>query len=140
MAFFVQSPDMNNDLFKKLLAADNVGFVPVLSRQILRREVNGVRVYEPIDITLQTALKSALPSWLVGESPVLTTTCMRVVTVTGSPELFEAGTEAFTDQTDLLKALNSVTPPTTGGFGDIWKNMQQWSTEKLEQVQQNLGG
>ncbi len=63
MAFFVQFPNMQNQIFQKLLNAENISFVPVISRPILRREVNGVRVYEPMEIKLQGGIRSRLRKW-----------------------------------------------------------------------------
>lgn len=51
MAFFVQFPDTRNDVFK-LINENKLSFVPVISRNILRQETNGIKLYEALEVTV----------------------------------------------------------------------------------------
>jgi len=129
LAFFVQFPNTSNPVFEAINTA-GLSFVPVVNRQILRREVAGIQVYQPREITVTP---TGLMGRLTGREPTkLLTTCTPVVLFTGDASRFEAGTDAHDDQVALIAQLAKTQPPSSGNWTDILRNAVQVSRERLE--------
>lgn len=129
LAFFVQFPNTSNPVFEAINSAD-LTFVPVVNRQILRREVGGVQVYQPREVTVT-------PTGLLGrltgrEDTKLVTTCTPVVLFTGTADRFEAGTVEHEDQVALIEQLAATQAPTSGDWTDILRNAVQVSRDRVE--------
>lgn len=135
LAFFVQFPNTKNDVFKAINDA-KLHFVPVINRQILRRQVSGQNVYQPQEVVVTPA--GLLGSLLGKEPDKIITTCMPTVLFTGSPTLFAEGSNDRKDQQDLVKQLAKVQPPTSGDWKDTLKNAVSVGKDKLDKLMQNF--
>lgn len=130
LAFFVQFPNTNNTVFKTINDAD-LNFVPVINRQILRREVAGQQVYQPQEVVVTPA---GLLGSLMGREPEkIVTTCMPVVLFTGDPGQFPEGSVDRQDQLDLIKQLAATQPPSGGDWRDVLSNAVAISREKAQE-------
>lgn len=125
LAFFVQAANVDNPVFEAINEAE-LTFVPVVNRQILRREAAGINVYEPREVGVTPTLFG------FGQPEKVITTCTPVVLFTGNPGKFPADSTAREDQEVLVKALTITERPETGGWKSIFQNMVQVGREKLE--------
>ena len=134
LAFFVQFPNTKNDVFKAINDA-KLTFIPVINREILRREVAGQRVYQPQEVVVTPP---GLLGRLTGQEPdKIVTTCMPVVLFTGAPESMPEGT-ARQDQEDVIKQLAQVQPPSEGDWKDILQNTVSIGKSKLDELMQQF--
>jgi len=134
LAFFVQFANTKNEVFQTINDA-KLTFIPVINRQILRREVAGQRVYQPQEVVVTP---SGLLAGLMGKEPTkVVTTCMPVVLFTGAPESVPEGT-ARQDQQDVIKQLAQVQAPTGGDWKDIFKNTVAIGKSKLDELMQSF--
>lgn len=135
LAFFVQFPDTNNKVFETINDA-NLKFVPVINRQILRREVSGYRVYEPQEVVVTPA---GLLGRLTGKKPTtVDTTCTPVVLFTGAPQQLPEGVERE-DQQEVIKLLAQVPRPEAGDWKDIFKNAVAIGKDKVNELMEKYG-
>lgn len=135
LAFFVQFPNTKNQVFQTI-NDKNLRFVPVINRQILRREVSGEQVYQPQEVVVTPA---GLLGSLMGEQPKkIVTTCMPVVLFTGDPSQFPEGSVERQDQQDLVKQLAKTQPPSTGDWKDIFNNAVSVSKERIQEMMSNF--
>lgn len=133
LAFFVQFANTKNEVFQTINDA-NLNFVPVINRQILRREVAGQRVYQPQEVVVTPA---GLLDRITGKKDqTIVTTCLPVVLFTGNPENME-GT-ARQDQEDIVKQLAAVEPPSSGDWKDIFANTVALGKSKLDELMQSF--
>lgn len=131
MAFFVQFPNTANPVFQAINDA-GLHFVPVVNRQILRRDVSGIQVYQPQEVVVTPA---GLMDRLAGRDPKkVITTCMPVVLFTGDPSQFAEGSDEAQDQVDLLKQLANTTTPDTGDWTNIFRNAVSVSRERMQEM------
>lgn len=131
LAFFVQFANTNNDVFKAINEAE-LNFIPVINRKILRREVAGVKVYQPQEVVVTP---TGLLGMLKGDAPsTISTTCTPVVVFTGAPSLFEEGSNERQDQDELVKLLTKVTPPSGGDWKDTFANTVSLGKDKLQSL------
>lgn len=131
LAFFVQFPNTKNPVFQAINDA-GLKFVPVINRQILRREVAGQQVYQPQEVVVTPA---GLLGRLTGREPEkIVTTCMPVVLFTGDPALFPEGSVERQDQQDLVTQLTATQPPSGGDWADILRNAVSVSRERVESM------
>lgn len=129
LAFFVQFPNTRNEVFTTINDAD-LTFVPVVNRQILRREVDGIQVYQPREVEVTPA---GLLGRLTGRSAdTLLTTCTPVVLFTGAADLFPEGSVEREDQAALIGQLAAVQAPTGGDWTDILRNAVDAGRERLD--------
>ena len=134
LAFFVQFANTKNEVFETINDA-KLTFIPVINRQILRREVAGQRVYQPQEVVVTPA---GLLGRLTGQEPEkIVTTCMPVVLFTGDPASMPEGT-ARQDQEDVLKQLAKVEPPSKGDWKDILNNTIAIGKNKLDELMQSF--
>lgn len=130
LAFFVQFPNTRNEIFQKINDNDNLRFVPVINRQILRREVSGMTVYQPQEVVVTPA---SLMGRFTGRAPEpLITTCMPVVLFTGDPALFPEGSNERQDQLDIIERLAATEPPTGGHWSDTLRNAVSASRDRVD--------
>lgn len=131
LAFFVQFPNTNNPVFETINDA-GLEFVPVINREILRRQVAGQSVYQPQEVVVTPA---GLLGRLTGRDPKkIITTCMPVVLFTGDPSLFPEGTPEHQDQSDLIQQLAATEAPSGGDWTDIFRNAVSVSRERVESL------
>ena len=131
LAFFVQFPNTKNPVFQTINDA-GLKFVPVINRQILRREVAGQQVYQPQEVVVTPA---GLLGRLTGREPdKIITTCMPVVLFTGAPHRFPAGSAEYQDQQDLLNQLAKTEAPSGGDWSTILRNAAAVSRERVESL------
>lgn len=126
LAFFVQFPNTDNPVFQTI-NNNNLSFVPVVNRQILRREVGGQNVYQPQEVVVTPG-----GFFGFGSPTTVLTTCMPMVLFTGDPELFEEGSVERQDQVDLLAQLAETQAPTTGNWTNIFRNAVDVSQERIQ--------
>ena len=87
MAFFVQFPGTRNDVFK-LINDNELSFVPVINRNILRQEANGIKLYEALEVNVTP---QGLLSMLKREdAPTIQTSCTKIALFTGNADGLEA--------------------------------------------------
>ncbi len=130
LAFFVQFPNTKNPVFQTINEAE-LKFVPVINRQILRREVAGQAVYQPQEVVVTPA---GLLGSLMGRQPQkVVTSCMPVVLFTGTPEQFPESGNERQDQQDLIGQLAGVQPPSGGDWRDTLSNAVALSRERAQQ-------
>jgi hypothetical protein len=130
LAFFVQFPNTKNQVFQTINEA-GLNFVPVINRQILRREVAGQQVYQPQEVVVTPA---GLLGSLMGQEPEkIVTTCMPVVLFTGDPSQLPEGSVERQDQLDLIKQLAATQPPSGGDWRDVLSNAVAISREKAQE-------
>lgn len=130
LAFFVQFPNTGNEVFRTINDAE-LNFVPVINRQILRREVAGQQVYQPQEVVVTPA---GLLGSLMGREPEkIVTTCMPVVLFTGDPSQFPEGSVERQDQLDLIKQLAATEPPSGGDWRDVLSNAVSISRERAQE-------
>lgn len=135
LAFFVQFPNTKNEVFKAINDA-KLKFVPVINRQILRRQVAGQNVYQPQQVVVTPA---GLLGSLFGREPdKIITTCMPTVLFTGAPNLFPEGSNDRKDQQDLIKQLAKVQAPTSGDWKDTLKNAVSVGKDKVDKLLSNF--
>lgn len=127
LAFFVQFPNTQNPVFR-VINDNNLYFVPVINRQILRREIGGQSVYQPQEVAVS-------PGGFLGMGSPTTvlTTCMPMVLFTGAAELFAEGSIEYQDQVDLIAQLAETQPPTTGDWTDVFRNAAAVSQERVQE-------
>lgn len=131
LAFFVQFPNTQNPVFKAINDA-GLNFVPVVNRQILRREVAGQQIYQPQEVVVTPA---GLLGRLAGREPdKVITTCMPVVLFTGDPSVFPQGSDEAQDQADLIKHLAATKAPDSGNWTDVLKNAVSVSRERMQEM------
>jgi hypothetical protein len=131
LAFFVQFPNTENPVFQAINEA-NLRFIPVVNRQILRREVGGVQVYQPREVTVTPSSLLGRLSGRSGQSVV--TSCTPVVLFTGDPQFFPEGSEQRQDQLDVLAQLQKTAPPTRSDWVGILRNAVTVSRERIESL------
>jgi len=105
IAYFVQFPDKRNPVFK-LINDNNLSFVPVISRPILRQNTDGVKHYEAMDVNVTPA---SLLSKANGVLPKIKTSCTPIVVFTGKLEGLEGDAKA--DQELLIESLRTTQRP-----------------------------
>ena len=130
LAFFVQFPNTGNPVFQTINDAE-LRFVPVINRQILRREVAGQQVYQPQEVVVTP---TGLLGSLMGQEPErIVTTCMPVVLFAGDPSQFPEGSIERQDQRDLIKQLAATQPPSGEDWRDVLSNAVALSREKAQE-------
>lgn len=114
IAFFVQMPDPNNKLLKKI---NDIGlrFLPVISRPILRAQHDGKPVYRPM--TVSVTKQGLLASLTAKPKPVIETACTPIVLFTGKAD----GYANADDHAAMAKLLSNFKLPVTGD--SPWKNI-----------------
>lgn len=127
LTFFVQFPNTKNPVFQTI-NDNNLYFVPVVNRQILRREISGQNVYQPQEVAVS-------PGGFLGMGTPTTilTTCMPMVLFTGAAEQFADGSVEYEDQVDLLAQLSETQPPDTGDWADILRNAVSVSQDRVQE-------
>ena len=128
LAFFVQFPDTTNAVFETINDA-KLHFVPVINREILRREVAGYRVYQPQEVVVTPA---GLLGRLTGKKPTtVDTTCTPVVLFTGSADGMPEGVQRE-DQEEVIKLLAQVPRPESSDWKDTFKNAVAIGKDKID--------
>ena len=131
LAFFVQFPDTTNAVFETINDAQ-LKFIPIINRQILRREVSGYRVYEPQQVVVTPA---GLLGRLTGKKPTtVDTTCTPVVLFTGSPAQLPEGSTEREDQEEVVKLLSQVPRPESKSWQDTFKNAVAIGQDKFNEL------
>lgn len=140
-AGFVQIPDTTNDVFE---AAKDLNFIGVISRQMLRRQVNGVAVYEGTPNVSVVAGSALQIIGLGSKAQEITTACTPVVVFGVHPDMLEGN--AKLDQLDLMTALQSAAAaglliPDTGDWRSLFgrlaearENALDGALDKLEEL------
>ncbi len=107
-------------------------FIPVINRQILRREVEGLRVYEPQEVVVTPA---GLLAKLTGKEPIkIDTACTPVVLFTGSPNQLPEGSVQREDQDEIIKLLAKVPRPDSKDWTDTFNNAVAIGKDKIESL------
>lgn len=134
MAFFVQFANTDNEVFKAVNES-GLRFVPVLSRNMLRVEVDGKRVYRPVEVKVKEG------GWFE-KGTALRTACTPMVVFTGQPGLFPDGSNDRLDQEDLIAALkgpsSSEFRPKKGWLTNVLDNMKEMSGEAVEDMMEEV--
>ncbi|MFO1352324.1 MAG: hypothetical protein U1F68_17290 [Gammaproteobacteria bacterium] len=129
LAFIVQFPNTKNDVFKAINEA-KLHFIPVINREILRREIGGQAVYQPQEVVVTPV---GMLSKLTGkEAQKIETTCTPVVLFTGDPSQFKEGSNERKDQDELIKTLGQAQPPSSKDWKDVLKNTIAIGKDKVE--------
>jgi hypothetical protein len=131
LAFFVQFPNTQNAVFETINDAE-LKFIPVINREILRREVVGLRVYEPQEVVVTP---TGLLGTLTGKEPTkIDTTCTPVVLFTGSPNTLPEGSTEREDQDEVVKLLAKVQRPDSKDWKDTFTNAIAIGKDKIESL------
>lgn len=129
MAFFVQFPDTRNEVFK-LINENKLTFVPVISRNILRQEVNGLRLYEALEVNVTPqGLMSMLK---LEDAPSIQTACTRIALFTGKADGLEGN--AKSDQEALIAVLAKTQRPEKDGWKDMFDNAKTMGQGAIDDV------
>ena len=134
IAFFVQFANTGNAVFEKINDND-LTFIPVINRNILRFSVGEQRVYMP----KQVKVTDAGFSWTefsINKSNLIFTTCTPLVLFTGNPEEMTGADKI--DQLDVLTLLGSVPRPQTKKWSDIFSNAIDVSSEVLDNLVEEI--
>lgn len=129
IALFVQFPDPDNTLFKKLKKL-KARIIPVIDRNILRQEIAGEKVYyaQEADIGAGSWLKS-------GANPV--TACTPMVLFTGGNTEIAAG-DARSNHADLVKTLRAAKAedlqPKKSLFKKVWAKAKALTAKSIEKT------
>ncbi len=131
-AGFVQIPDTTNSVFE---AAEDLNFVGVISRSMLRTKVNGVSVYEGTPSVAVRAGSAWQTIGLGAEAQSITTACTPVVVFGTDPAMLEGADRI--DQQDLMVALQNAANaglliPDTGDWRAIFGSLAESRREFLE--------
>jgi len=102
IAFFVQFADTSNERFETINDEELI-FIPVIDRNILRQEVNGEKVYVPQQVKVTSA---GLLSWS-GVTEIVTS-CTPLAYITGNPALLPDGSNDQLDLRDVIEILRSA--------------------------------
>lgn len=137
---FVQFPDPANPRFKlvtKTGAKSGAHFVPVISRDILRQELGGEKVYYAQETEI------AAPT-LTQKSANVITACTPLVLFTGAPEAVEKAPNGQTpdkakaEQTDLIKTVKALDreelTPKQGFLSGVWRRTKELSADAVEKM------
>jgi hypothetical protein len=129
VAFFVQFPDPEDPAFK-LVREMGGHFIPLIDREVLRRQINGEKVY----FAQETQVANA--DWLASGKQVVTT-CTPTVVFTGSPLMLTDG-KARQDHEDLIATIRALKteallPPETT-FSRVLKRTKELSASSAEQL------
>lgn len=127
IAFFVQAANIDNPVFRAISDAD-LAFIPVISREILRREAAGIQVYEPLEVPVTRTLFGFGPPRRV------VTICTPVVLFTGNPTLFPAGSDARTDQETLIRVLTTVEQPEANDGSGLFPGTVELDRDRLQSL------
>lgn len=129
MAFFVQFPDKDNEVFK-VANKNKLSFIPMISRKILRQEAGGIKLYEPstVNVTPQ-GLLSIIKG---GDQPSITTTCTNIVLFTGTSDGLTG--DAKDDQEALISALGKTQKPQGKKWAGIFDNVKAMSADALAKI------
>lgn len=131
LAFFVQFPNTENTVFETINDA-GLKFIPVINREILRREVVGLSVYEPQEVVVTPA---GLLGKLTGKEPTkIDTTCTPMVLFTGSPNQLPEGSTEREDQDEVIKLLGKVQRPDNKTWKDTFANAIAIGKDKVESL------
>jgi hypothetical protein len=129
MAFFVQFPDTRNEVFK-LINDNELSFVPVISRNILRQEVNGQRLYEALEVNVTP---QGLLSMLKREdAPKIQTSCTSIALFTGKADTLEGN--AKSDQEAMIAALGNTQRPEKDGWKEMVDNAKTMGQGAIDDV------
>lgn len=102
VGFFVQFADPSNDNIK-FIVEHNLAVIPVVSRPILRAQIDGQPVYQVRNF----ALTSGGAFGIGGRARRVDAACTPVALITGDPERMPAGA-ARTDQEELVRRLRAL--------------------------------
>lgn len=129
MAFFVQFPDTRNEVFK-LINENKLTFVPVISRNILRQEANGLRLYEALEVNVTP---QGLLSMIKREdAPTIQTSCTSIALFTGKADGLEGN--AKSDQEAMIAALAKTQRPEKDGWKDMFENAKSMGQGAIDDV------
>lgn len=127
VTMFVQFADPKNARFQRIVKGDGQ-FIPVLSREILRQEVDGEKIYYADETQVSNA------TWAKTGKTVITS-CTPMVIFTGSSEDVQ-GQSAQSDHRDMIKTLKAVKKedlaPKRGLFARIWDRTKALSAVAVE--------
>lgn len=126
MAFFVQFPDTDNEVFE-IANKNDLTFIPVITRKLLRQEANGIKLYQPSEVSVTS------PGWagkLQGKSGLtVTTTCTKIVVFTGVAETMTG--EDAEDQLAKIQAIGRTERPASKKWTDIFGNVKSLTEEAV---------
>lgn len=129
VAFFVQFPDPEDPAFK-LVREMGGHFIPLIDREVLRRQINGDKIY----FAQETQVANA--DWLASGQHVVTT-CTPTVVFTGSPANI-TDNRARQDHEDLIATVRALKSeallPPESGFARILKRTKELSATSAEQL------
>ncbi len=129
LAFFVQFPDTGNPVFEMINKA-KLQFVPVVTRAMLRQQVDGQSIYTPQEITVTSA------GWGRGVQKI-TTSCTKVVLITGNSELVPEGNPRK-DHAEMIKVLREAPvgsfQPKAPWYRTMLDNIAETSTSTINSL------
>lgn len=129
ITIFVQFPDPNNALFKKI-ARSGGRFIPVIDRNILRQQIAGEKIYYPQETEVVNA------NWIKKGEKVVTA-CTPIVLFTGHPDLLSEEKDRA-DHADLIKTLKDMDvssfQPEQGYFSKLFKQTREISSKGVEKM------
>jgi hypothetical protein len=130
VAFFVQMPDTNNQLFRSIKER-GLMWIGVGDRAMLRQDVGGTKIYDVDTVPVEETWGG------FGTPKTLTTTCTQVVVMTGDPARPDVSdAETLKDQLALLNENQSNYEPDADWYRDMVgkiKNVSQSATDTLLQ-------
>ena len=139
LAFFVQFADTSNEVFKVVNGSDNLNFIPMLSRNLMRLEINGQRVYEGAEVTVTPADTLGQIGNLIGadigkDAAALKTACTPLVLATGSADRYGHAD----DYNDTITALQAAPRPSDPKWAQILGNVRSMAGGLLDSALEQI--
>jgi hypothetical protein len=128
VAFFVQMPDTSNPLFK-LIKENELGWIGVGDRTMLRQEFGGDKVYAVESVPVEQTWGG------FGTPKSIITTCTQVVVMTGDPSREDAGdADSLKEQVELLTANAGQFEPQAGWYTSMVAKVQTVSGPAVDKM------
>jgi len=100
VGFFVQFADPGNANIK-LIADKGLKVIPVVTKEILDKKLNGQHIYQLQTFTLKSG-------GIFAKTTEATAACTPVAIITGAPEAFRSDRDKVDDQRGLIQAIRNI--------------------------------